>query len=361
MNWRIIRETSASRPASVTGTAGWASNRRVLRPSFFLAAAAVVLPVFAQQEPDSPLLRANVPLVLAPVTVTDRKGNLIDGLTADDFRLTDEGAPQKIRMDTSDTVLAPVSLVVLIQASGISAPALARIERVGGLIKPLVIGERGQAAVIEFDDELRLRTDFTADSGAIRAAFEGTRSRSIRTARLIDAVAEGVRMLDTRAANHRRVLLILSESRDRGSKMKLAEAVELAQRAGVVVYPATYSVQASTFASSARDAPSMPAQNDTVDILGGAVELARIGKANVADTLARATGGRHLSFVTAGGLENVISRAGEEIHSQYLLSFAPAQRDTVHDKPARFHQIQVTVPSRPDAVIRVRQGYWPNK
>ena len=96
--------------------------------------------MLAQEPESSTTIRANVPLVLAPVTVTDKKGNFIDGLSVDDFRLTDEGVPQKIRMDTSDTVLAPVSLMVLIQASGISAPALARIERVGGLIKPLVIG-----------------------------------------------------------------------------------------------------------------------------------------------------------------------------------------------------------------------------
>src|ERR1700690_2818684 len=207
------------------------------------------------QEP--PAIQANVPLVLAPATVTDQKGNLIDGLSVNDFRLADDGKPRPITMDTSDTVQAPVSLVVLIQASQISVPALARIAQVGGLIKPLVIGERGQAAVLEFDDELRLRTDFTADSGLIKSAFEGTRNRSVRTARLIDAVAEGVRMLDTRAANHRRVMLILSESRDRGSKMKLPAAVELAQRAGVVVYAATYSVQASAFSSRPSDAPSM--------------------------------------------------------------------------------------------------------
>src|SRR5665213_3882174 len=108
--------------------------------------------------------------------------------------------------------------MVLIQASGISAPALARIERVGGLIKPLVIGQRGQAAVIEFDDEIRVRTDFTPDSDLISAAFQRTRSRSIRTARLIDAVAAGIKMLETRSPNNRRVMLILSESRDRGSK-----------------------------------------------------------------------------------------------------------------------------------------------
>jgi VWFA-related protein len=340
---------------NVTVAPARASHKYVLRSLSVLAAAALLFPLLAQ-EPDNSTIRANVPLVLAPVTVTDKKGSFIDGLSVDDFRLTDDGVAQKIRMDTSDTVLAPVSLMVLIQSSGISAPALARIERVGGLIKPLVIGQRGQAAVIEFDDEIRVRTDFTADSDLISAAFQRTRSRSIRTARLIDAVAEGVKMLNTRSPNNRRVMLILSESRDRGSKEKLSEVIELAQRAGVVVYPATYSVQGSTFLSSPSTSPSMPGGDDNVNILGGIQELARIGKANVADALARTTGGRHLSFLTLGSLENVISRAGEEIHSQYLLSFTP----TASTKDG-FHQIQVAIPSRPDAVVRVRMGYWPQK
>jgi VWFA-related protein len=327
----------------------------VLRSLLVLAAAALVFPLLAQ-EPGNSTIRANVPLVLAPTTVTDKKGKFIAGLSVDDFRLIDQGVPQKIRMDTSDTVLAPVSLMVLIQASEISAPALARIERVGGLIKPLVIGERGQAAVMEFDDEIRVRADFTSDSEIIRTAFQGIRSRSIRTARLIDAVAEGVKMLETRSPNNRRVMLILSESRDRGSKGNLADAIELAQRAGVAVYAATYSVQGSTFVSKPENSPPMPGGSNNVDILGGAIELGRIAKANVADALARATGGRHLSFLTLGSLEKVISRAGEEIHSQYLLSFTP----TPSTKDG-FHQILVAVPSHPDAVIRVRPGYWPSR
>ena len=340
---------------SVTVARVVASHKYVLRSFPLLAAAALLVPLLAQ-EPDNSTIRANVPLVLAPVTVTDKKGNFIDGLSVDDFRLTDDGVAQKIRMDTSDTVLAPVSLMVLIQASGISAPVLARIERVGGLIKPLVIGQRGQAAVIEFDDEIRVRTDFTPDSDLISAAFQKTRSRSIHTARLIDAVAEGVKMLDTRSPNNRRVMLILSESRDRGSKSKLSDVIEQAQRAGVAVYAATYSVQGSTFLSSPSTSPSMPGGDGNLDILGGALELARIGKANVADALARTSGGRHLSFLTLESLESVISRAGEEIHSQYLLSFTP----TPSTKDG-FHQIQVAIPSHPDAVIRVRLGYWPQK
>ena len=344
----------------VTAEALGASHRYVLRLRCVFLTALLLFPLLAQESESSTTIRANVPLVLAPVTVTDKKGNFIDGLKVEDFRLTDGGVPQQLRMDTSDTVLAPVSLMVLIQANGISAPVLARTQQVGGMIKPLVVGDRGQAAVIEFDDEIRVRTDFTADSSVIRTAFEGTRSRSIHTARLIDAVVEGVKMLDTRPPNNRRVMLILSESRDRGSNTKLSEAIELAQRAGVVVYPATYSVQGSSFVSKPSDSPPMPGGDNNVDLIGGAIELGRIGKANAAAALARATGGQHLAFLTLASLEKAISRAGEEIHSQYLLSFTPTSNTKAHSKDG-FHQIQVAIPSRPDAVIRVRPGYWPQK
>ena len=77
----------------------------------------------------------------------------------------------------------------------------------------------------------------------------------------------------------------------------------------------------------------------------------------MADALAIATGGRHLSFLTLGSLENVISRAGEEIRRQYLLSFTP----TSSTKDGFHQQIQVAIPSRPDAVIRVQPGCQPQK
>ena len=102
---------------SVTVTGTKASNRCVLRPACAFLAVGLVFPLLAQEPEASTTIRANVPLVLAPVTVTDKKGNFIDGLKVEDFRLTDEGKPQQVRMDTSDTVLAPVSLMVLIQAS----------------------------------------------------------------------------------------------------------------------------------------------------------------------------------------------------------------------------------------------------
>jgi VWFA-related protein len=304
------------------------------------------------QEKEQPI-KANAHLVLVPATVTDKKGQLIDGLSVDDFIVTDDGVRQKVHMDTSDTVLAPVSLVVLIQSSGISTPALQRIKLVGAMVQPLLIGARGQAAVIAYDEEVRTFQEFTSDGGKIRAAFENIEPRTIKQAKLIDAAIAGMKMLDTRPENYRRIMIVLGESRDRGSKHKLAEAIEMAQRAGVVIYSITYSAQGEAWSSSSENAPPMPGGPD---YLGGLNEIRRLGTTNQADAFAKATGGRHLSFLKLGSLEAVMSRTGEEIHSQYLLSFVPPET-----KNLGLHKITVTVMKFPDAIVRVRPGYWPEK
>jgi VWFA-related protein len=289
--------------------------------------------------------------------VTDRKGNIVDGLSVDDFVLTDDGKPRKIRMDTSDTVLAPISMVILIQSSGISIPELNRIHSIGPMIKPIITGDQGRAAVLSYDREVRLRQDFTGDANKIQLAIEEINPYSVKTARLIDAVLQGVDMLATRPANSRRVMLILGESRDRGSKASIGDAIEKIQRAGVTVYFGTYSAQASAWTVKPENDPSMPDNNgNNVDFIAPIVELARLGKKNAADAFAQASGGRHLSFTLYSTLENVISRTGEELHAEYLLSFVPAENNA-----DAFHRIEVKIPSHPDVVIRVRPGYWPQK
>jgi VWFA-related protein len=297
----------------------------------------------------NPTIRANVPLVLVPVTVTDRKGKFVNGLSVEDFIVGDNGIRQKIRLDTSDTMVAPVSLVVAVQCSGISAAVLAKINKVGAMIQPLVIGDRGRAAVVAFDDEVRVFQDFTSDGTKIRIAFEKIQGRVIKAGRMIDATAESVKMLETRPESSRRILLILSESRDRGSNAKLPQVIERAQRASVMIYPATYSAHATPWTARPEDNPNMPGGPD---YMGGLIELMRMGKVNDAAVFARATGGRHLSFETLKGLEEIITRAGEDIHSQYLLSFVPSSSQ------GGYHALTVAVPSHPELLIRARPGYW---
>ena len=84
--------------------------------------------MLAAQEPT---IRTTVPLVVAPTTVTDAAGKHIDGLTATDFLLLDNGRQREIQVDVS---YLPISLVVAIQTSGISGPALEKIRKIGGMV-----------------------------------------------------------------------------------------------------------------------------------------------------------------------------------------------------------------------------------
>ncbi len=322
-----------------------ASNIQVTVPRLLAGLACVCL--WAQE----PTIRTNVPLVLVPVSVTDAKGKSIDGLHADDFILYDDNVPQRgVRMDTADTVLAPVAVAIAIQSSGISEPALASIHRVGGMIQPLVAGDRGQAAVLTYDGEVRVLQEFTRDAGLINGAFEIVEPRTIKTARMLDAVMQGVRLLETRPQNYRRLLIVLGESRDRGSKAKLDQAVEAAERAGVAIYPLTYSAQKTAWTARPSDAPALP---EEPDYTGAILELGRLATPNAAEVFAKSTGGRHLSFTRLQGLEDSITKLGEEVHSQYLLSFVPAE-----SKNKGYHRISVDVRTRGDAVVRARPGYW---
>ncbi len=295
-------------------------------------------------------IRTRVRLVVTPATVTDKEGHFVDGLLASDFIVLDNGKPQSVQMETSDIALTPISLVIAVQATELSGPALAKIRKVGSLIEPLVTGEHGAAAVVSFTDEVRLLEDFTNDAGRIGGAFRKLKIGGDE-ARSIDAVADAIERLRTRPSESRKIVLLISESRDRGSKAALPEVLQSAQRANVTIYPLTFSVHATPWTSKPEDAP--PASGGGLITL--MVELARLGKSSTAGEMARFTGGRSSSFLTLRGLERDIARIGEELHSQYILSFTPVQSEG----GSELHRLEVTVKGRPELIVQTRPGYWP--
>ena len=91
-----------------------------------------------------------------------------------------------------------------------------------------------------------------------------------------------------------------------------------------------------------------------MDLLAPFFELFRAlqgQKGDPFEALVRLTGGRREAFAKRRGLEESITRIGEEIHSQYMLSYTPASADP------GFHEIRIEV-TRPGATIRTRAGYW---
>jgi VWFA-related protein len=316
------------------------SLRRVL-VCVCLATACHGVPPSSQEPP----LSTTVRLVIAPTTVIASDGRYVDGLTEKDFLVCDNGRPQRIQ---ADVTFVPISLVIAVQSNTLAAEALNKVQRIGPMIEPLIIGERGEAAVLSYDDQLSVFQGFTSDAGRLTAALKRIPPSGGR-ARMIDAAIQAVRMLAARPANRRRVLLLIGETRDRSSRSKLQDAVTLAQEENVTVYTLSYSAFLTPFTAKPGAIPNPGA----FDLLAVFREIARLAKTNAAEAFSKYTGGSHLSFLKQKGLERAVSRIGEELHSQYLLSFT-ASADSV----VEFHSIEVKVKDRPGVVVRTRPAYW---
>src|SRR5882724_1378651 len=147
------------------------------------------------------VIRETFKFVLVPVTVTDKAGNFVNGLTQYDFRLLDNGKQQRI---TEDVASHPISLVVAIQANNDVEKILPSIQKLGSVFEQLVVGENGELAVLAFDHRIQTLADFTSDTEKIDMAFKKLKPGSTTMA-LNDAAMEGINMLKRRPETRRRV------------------------------------------------------------------------------------------------------------------------------------------------------------
>lgn len=289
--------------------------------------------------------RVQSKVVQVPVVVTDKEGRNIDGLLARDFAVLDNGVPQNITLDDFAGGLPPISLVVAVQCSKTSELALADVHRIGAMIQPLVTGQRGEVAVVGFDRDIHWLEDFTHNEDRIHNAIQSLGIGSNTGARIFDTISEAAgRMRDRQG---RKILLLISQSNDSGSHIKLNEAIDTVEREGIEVFAAHYSSYAMSWISRSEDFPDKP----TLDQMFF-TEVARIGRTNHVKALALATGGADYSFARQQGIDKAIGELGSEVHSQYILSF-PQHEDT-----PGMHQIDVSIPERGDLRIRARHGYW---
>lgn len=315
------------------------------------------LALLAQQQPP---FRTELREVQIPVTVSDAKTANVEGLKARDFLVLDDGTPRPITLDTFGVGAAPISLVIAVQTAAISKPALAKVRRIGGMIQPLIIGRRGEAAVVTFDDDINWRLNFTSSSEAIQKtvkAIEAVPSQNKPQARMLDTIVDAADLMKDREG--RRVLLLISESKDRGSHAHLDQAIEAVEREGVEVFAASYSAQATSWIANPDDLPPPSG----ADYLAVFTELFRLGRTNHALALTQATGGADYTFLREQGIEKAIETLGVDVHSQYILSFPLPGREASYALAGReasrgMHRIDVSTPNRSDLRIRARQAYW---
>jgi VWFA-related protein len=329
-----------------------------------------------QPEEETPTFRGRVNIVIAPTSVLDSNGNFVPGLNTTDFRLFDNDKAQKIEQDIA---FQPLSVVVAVQANWRMDALLPKIRKIGTLFDSLVTGEQGELAVISFDHQIKTLQDFTSDPAKIRLAFENVKAGS-NTNAMIDAVTTGCRMLRRRPNNRRKVVLLIAETRDGGSEGRVRDAITDLQIYNVSLY----SVNINRLVSNLSQKPEYPRPDsipttarrmpngaavtpETVAQLhataGQQINFAPLLKElylgvkaifidNPVEVFTKYTGGKEYSFLTQRDLERAIADIGDELHSQYLLSYNPNNK-----MEGGYHTIRVEV-NRPNLKVTTRPGYW---
>lgn len=324
---------------------------------------------------DAGKIRVQSPLVTTPVTALDASGEFVYDLNEDDFQVFDNGAPQRI--ERFEIASDPVAAVIVIQTNDAVAPLLDQVRPLGSVFSTLLLGERGQAAVILFDDNVREVQDFSNSSDQLSKTLRGITARGDQE-RLNDALQRAIATLGKRPKSERRVVVAFSDGFDRGSETKTAEVVRQAANAEVTIYGLGFNPAEALLLQKPQNQPQDPLNTNVtrplppgtpptptnsenvwgtpipgVPIMIATGQIIRSALASsLLEIYAGYTGGVFHSHWSKKALQDQLNKIASEVHSQYELAYIP---DDLNQEG--FHRIEIRV-KRPGVKVRARSGYF---
>jgi Ca-activated chloride channel homolog len=271
------------------------------------------------RKPDSrssPTLRADVSLILVPVSVTDVYDRPIMALPKESFRLLEDGVEQNIVTFSREET--PVSMGLLFDTSGSMKNRLAAsLEAIKHVFEGSMPGD--EFFVVQFADQARALGGFTSDPEEIQSRLGMVEARGWTA--LLDAVAMGTHQMK-KAKNRRRVLLVLSDGNDNNSRFSESEIRSMVIEGDVRVYAVALNYR-----------PRLLRQ------------------------LADETGGKVLVAQTMAELPDVVQRLSAEIRSQYILGYS--SKNEQNDGKYRRVKVEVVQPAgAPKVNAAWRRGYY---
>ena len=297
--------------------------------------------------PDAPTLRVTANEVLVPTLVEKRGGGVVYGLKQGDFVLEDNGVPQKIRVqEEMDT--APVSLVVAVELGGVSVLEFDKLAKLGPLLDLFLSDGRSQAALVGFDSKPHLIRDYTHSSEDVNEALRHLEPGNGGSA-ILDTVSYAVDLLESQPKEYRRVLLLISEARDHGSKhTKPEQLIKKIGGSDVLVLSVSFSPARAELLHDIKD----NGDNRTMNMVSALVMLVQAFKKNVAKEVAQMSGGEYTTFTGDKGFEQRVVNSAKHARNRYLLTFSPS------DPTPGLHTIRVRTTEDYGARIVARANYW---
>lgn len=279
-------------------------------------------------------IRVQVTLVNLFATVRDKHKAIVPGLKQDDFQVYEDGQLQEITNFSAETNL-PITLALLIDTSGSEQFMLGAEKDAGTRFFGRVLRKGDLALVMSFDLDVDLLADFTDDKGVLdrainRAQINAPSSPSLAGGPLPSSGSGGTNFYDAvYLAAHdklsgeagRKAILVLTDAEDTGSKLKLQDAIEAAQRTDAVVH-----------------------------IL---LVAADGGDQGVAKRLTDETGGRTIVVRSEKNLEKAFDEISEELRSQYNISYTSSNK--AHD--GSYRKIKVEMKNKEYSTL-TRRGYY---
>jgi len=288
----------------------------------------------------------NVNLVEVLFSVVTKREKLITDLTRDDFKVFDDGVQQEITAFSQPTDL-PLRIGMVLDTSNSIRERL-KFEQDAAIDFLFNAIRRGkdQAFLMTFDDGPQMIKEFTGDTGDLRDTI--LKQRAGGGTALYDAVYAASDHLLNKSPlpagpnnDVRRVLVVISDGDDNSSSRSRGEAVDMTQRAGVIIY----SISTSTEWVSAEDERD-PAKRIERKYLKGEGD-------RVLEQLAGETGGRAFFPYRVDDLGQSFLDIGDELRHQYALAYSPAGRAA----DGKYHTIKIQT-DRKDVIVRARKGYY---
>ncbi|HEY3971537.1 MAG TPA: VWA domain-containing protein [Candidatus Sulfotelmatobacter sp.] len=299
-------------------------------------------------------IRSQSNLVLIPALVKDQEGGIVYGLQAKDFLMEDNGVEQQVRLDEAPEG-QPISLVVAIQRGRRAYAEFPRMQGLESMLDPLFALGTARVAVLEFDSKVDLTRNFTRDASLVEDDLRNLQPGDGGAA-ILDAVDYSVNLLKKEPEGRLRVLLLISETRDHGSHVKIEDTVAAIGHSNCVMYALAFSPALSNILDTGRGnnkpGTDMNEMHNGIDFIDLGYRMVQAMRKNVPSTVAMMTGGEYELFATKKKFDVRMNDFTNHLHSRYLLSFAPKS-----PRPG-LHQLRVRLRNGGDGTVLARGSYW---